>query len=602
MSSLSSQPTEELARYYGWDEDLTRLLLSLPRPVVDQYIRQSLSYDKDGWHYILPELPASASVLCLDARYGTTAAVFAERGFSVTVIHPCSVTVRIIQHRLASLNISNVTVTHVPPGATSLPFKDASFDAFVHHDVAGTLLTNHAAATSPFATLTETLLNEAHRLLKPGGFAYFGTKNRHGYTEWQNRMHRRSTQKPVAFFPTPTHLAKRLIRRAGFHDPVVHPYLVEHDHVSEIIPPSGYRSVKNSFSAGEKFKQIVLGKLGSRLLAPAYGLICTKDRQRAAQIQAFADDLAARGILVRADVGQPCFRRYFALPGKVFVTLGKAVGGNENIIIVIPKSPHVQAWRRKEIAIVNEVRALSPFLAAKLPRLYMESSCHGEIYFALSEIPGITIDRQVPHLERLTHNAVEFLICFNQITARTTTISHEVYPGLIGNMTKQVAETYPETRENMERIDRYLRVAVIDKSIASVWLHGDYKLENLIFDRSTLEIAGIIDWEHSRKDSLPWLDLLYLITYNRIMTEDRNFFDVYRDVILGEKLSEREIRLIHAYTKAMPVSAHMKTVLTALFFMHHIGSRYKYNTRMAGDRDSIFTALDELEIRLAQLT
>jgi SAM-dependent methyltransferase len=601
MSELWDQPTEELARYYGWDEDLSRLLLCLPRPVVDQYIQITTSYESDGWHYILPELPSPASVVCLDARYGATAAVFAERGASVTVIHPCATTARIIERRLAWRGISGVVVIHVPPEAASLPFEDASFDAYIHHDVEGTLGIDRVAAKSPFARITATLLNEVHRLLRSNGFAYFGIKNPHSYREWQRVVRRRSTEKRAPGFPTSIGRAKRLIKQAGFRDAVVYPYLVERGRVNEIVPSTGYRSVKNSFLATEKLKQILFGRIGSRHFAPAYGLMCAKGPQPAMQIQAFADDLVARGIMMK-DCQQARFRRYVCLQGKVFVSLGKAVGSDENIMIVIPKTLKVEEQRKREIEIVNQVRALSPSFGSKVPRLYLELACRGEAYFALSEIVGITVDRRGPYLERLTRNAVEFLIRFNEITAHQATISPEAYSGHIGSIPKQVAERYPETRESAERIDGCLRATLVGKSLVNVWFHGDYKLENLIFERTTLDIASIIDWEYSLPIGLPWLDLFYLITYNRFMTETRSFFDIYRDVVLDETYSESERSLMGAYAEAMPVTEPMKFALAALFFLHHIGFRYQYDMRMAGDRDAILTILDELERRLANLT
>jgi SAM-dependent methyltransferase len=600
MSAPSDPSTEELAEYYGWDEELGRLVLSLPRPVIDQYIHLTESYEKDGWHYILPDLPSPASVLCLDARYGLTAGAFAHIGAQVTVIHPCPITARIIQLRLASMGLSS-PVIHVPADAAGLPFEDASFDAYIHHDVDGTLGTDRVVARSPFATITPLLANEAHRVLKPDGFAYFGAKNPHGYREWLRRVRGRSTEPRAPGFAPSIGRARRLVRQAGFRNAVVHPYLVERSRVNEIIPSSGYRSVKNSFLASERLKQIILGRLGSRQFAPAYGMICAKGRQPAMQIEAFSDDLVARGIMTR-DTGQLKFRRYVCLQGKVFVSLGKAVGGDEHIIIVIPKTVKVEEQRKREIEVVNRVRALSPFFLTKVPRLYLELSCRGETYFALSEIRGFTVDRRGPHLERLTRNAVDLLIRFNQITARPTTISPETYPGIIGSIPKQVAERYPETCKSAERIDGYLRAAVIGESVANVWFHGDYKLENLIFDRATLDIASIIDWEHSVPNGLPWLDLLYLITYNRFMTETRSFFDIYRDVVLDSKYSDAEHALIRSYAGAMPVTEPMKAALSALFFLHHIGFRYQYDMRMAGDRDNIVAILDELGRRLADLT
>ena len=601
MNDHRSQTLEELAKFYGWDDELIRLLGILPRAVADQYIEQAWSYDKDGWRHLLPPLPASASVLCLDTRFGNTAAAFAETGLSVTVIHPCPVTVHIIRHRLTSINLPNVEVIHLPSESAKLPFPDDHFDAFIHHDVVATLLANPAMASSPYALLSSPLFDEVFRVLKSGGFAHFGTKNPCGYTHLLKRL-----RCPLSSLSGTSRLAsvrrlKRLARRAGFQTLRVYPYLVENGRVAEVIAPSGYQSTKNSLAASEQFKQIILGRSGARYLAPAYGLVCAKDCALAPPLQSFIEDLSSRDILSRVSEEDSGFRRYLSLPGKAIVTLGKAADGEENVIIVIPKVSRVLTWRRKEISIVNEVRALSPFLAARLPRLYTECSAGGETCFAISEIPGMTVDRHIRHLERLTHNAADFLIRFNQITAHETIIDDTVFENLFATIVRQVITTYPDTRQSMERIETHLRRIVHGKSIATVWLHGDYKLENLIFDKKTLEINGIIDWEHSRRNNLPWLDLMYLLAYNRIVSEDRDFFDVYRDVILPENHTDHEKSVIAAYARALPVTPDMKTVLTCLFFMHHIGFRYIYIMRREGDRRNIFTTLDDIEKRLARL-
>ena len=160
MSRHPGQTLESLARHYGWDNELIRQLETLSGAVTDRYIEQAWSYDQDGWRHILPPLPPAASILCLDARFGNTAAAFAEAGYSVTVVHPCPVTVRIIRYRLASVNLPNVEVIHIPPESAQLPFPDGRFDAFVHHDVVATLLANPVTASSPCALLSPTLFDE----------------------------------------------------------------------------------------------------------------------------------------------------------------------------------------------------------------------------------------------------------------------------------------------------------------------------------------------------------------------------------------------------------------------------------------------------------
>ncbi|MBI3570880.1 MAG: phosphotransferase, partial [Gammaproteobacteria bacterium] len=532
MNGRPGQTLDELARYYGWDDELIRLLETLPRAVADKYIEQAWSYDKDGWRHILPPLSASDSVLCLDARFGNTSAAFAETGVSVTVIHPCPVTVRIIRHRLASMNFQNVEVIHVPPAATRLPFQDNSFDAFIYHDVVATLLADQTAAASPFASLTPALFCETYRVLKSGGFAHFGSKNPRGYTRLLERLRHPLSGNSSTSRLTRIRRAINLGRRAGFKQFRVHPYIVENDSVYEVIATSGYRSAKNSFAASEKSKQIILGKVGAKFLAPAYGLVCAKEQTLPLPLEGFIDDLRSRNILSGSSGNGSDFQRYLSLPGKVIITLGNSAEGEENLIIVIPKVSRVLDWRRKEIGIVNEVRALSPFLAARLPRLYTECSIGDVTYFVISEIPGMTIDRRVRHLDKLTSNAVDFLIRFNQITARETVIDDAVFNNLFGTLVRQVTATYPDTQELMRKIEACLRRIVLGRSIVTVWLHGDYKLENLIFDKETLEINGIIDWEQSRRDNLPWLDLMYLLVYNRVMMEECDFFVAYRDVIL----------------------------------------------------------------------
>jgi aminoglycoside phosphotransferase (APT) family kinase protein/SAM-dependent methyltransferase len=601
MSRHPGQTLESLARHYGWDDELIRLLETLPRTVADRYIEQAWSYDQDGWRHLLPPLPPAASVLCLDARFGNTAVAFAEAGFSVTVVHPCPVTVHIIRHRLASVNLPNVQVIHIPAESARLPFPDEHFDAFVHHDVVATLLANPATASSLCALLSSALFDEVFRVLKSGGFAHFGEKNPWGYTRLLQRL-----RCPLGNLSGSSRLAslrglKRLAGHSGFRNLQVYPYMVENDRVVEVIASSGYQSTKNSLTINEQFKQIVLGKTGAKHLAPAYGLVCAKDRELDRPLQKFIKDLALRKVLSAPREDDPGFRRYIVLPGKTIITLGKAADGEENVIIVIPKVARVLAWRRKEIGIVNEVRALSPFLAARLPRLYTECSVDGATYFAISEIPGMIVDNHMRHLERLTRNAADFLIRFHQITAREIVIDDGAFEKLFGAIASQVSATYPNTRPVMERIESHLRRVVHGKNMVTVWLHGDYKLENLIFDKNTLEINGIIDWEHSRQNNLSWLDLMYLLLYNRIVSEGRDFFDVYRDVILPENHSDHEKSLIAAYAGAMPVTPDMKTVLTCLFFLHHIGFRYIYIMRREGDRRNIFTALDDIEKRLARL-
>lgn len=597
--SNADRSLEELARYYSWDAALSELLRPLPRRLIERFVAESFYYDRDGWQYILPKLPPSGRVLCLDARFGYTAAVLAESDADVTVIHPSAGIVDLIRYRLAAREIRDVQVICVPETVSQLPFEAGSFDAFICHDVAGTLSATGNAG--PLGYPVAILAAELQRVLKPGGFAYFGLKNRYSYRQVRDLM-----RQPWSADRQPDSVQARrfaqVLLQAGFRRQQGYSFMVEKGLVNEVLPSAGYRSAKNSLLASEKLKEILLGETGSRHFAPAFGLVCARDTLPPSRVQELAKHLEAQQVL-RKPPGDPAgFFRYLPIPGKIFVTFDGAADGNENIIAVIPQFTNIASWRRNEIGIVNEVRALSPFLASRVPRLYFEGSWGGETYFAMSEICGFTVDRYVRQLQRLTRNAADFLIRFNQITAREHVIDEDRYDSLIGGLVADTAKAYPEVRELLGKIERRLRKNVLGKSLRLVWFHGDYKLENLIIDRASLDIAGIIDWEQSRREFFPWLDMFFLLIYNRVMVEDRNFFSIYHEVVLAGNFTQPEAFLLETYAAAVPVSQEWKEVLMSVLFIHHICCRYKYNMTVEGDRNGITCGLEEIDRRLARLT
>jgi len=587
----------ELAKRYGWEDELVKLLSALPENVIDRFVTESHSYDMDGWRYILPELSCTSHVLCLDTRFGTTSVALAETGATVTALHTDPAYIKLMQYRIDELSANHINIQRIEKDFSVLPFPDASFDAFVFHDVVSTSIPDDATRQSTVCYLKK-LFKEASRVLRPDGFSYFGLGNNVGFTVLMHKLSRTpvngvATQKMISV----SH-AKRLIRNAGFKNMRIYPFLIDTNRVHEVIPASGYRSTKNSFSFNERLKRMILGKRGARYFAPAYGFVCAKNRLRHSTIQNMTTDLAARKVLAGNPDDMLEFARYLILQAKTVVSLGSSMTGRGNLIAIIPKLQKIIDWRRREIPIVSELRARSPFLSARLPQTYLESSYKKETFFILSEIPGITIDRKVPHLHALTRHATDFLIRFNLETQIETVITPDIYDRMFGDLFRQVRQNYPETREIVGRIDEKTRVRLTGQSLPVVWLHGDYKLENLMFNSSSLEIEGIIDWEHSRKDGLPWLDLLYLITYNRIMTETKEFFSVYRGTVMEMKFDEFEQSLVSSYRKAIPVTPDIMPLLVYLFFIHHIGCRYRYNMRMEQDRNHILATLGDIETRL----
>lgn len=590
----------ELTLRYGWDEQLTGLLGALSEAEIDAFTQSFSSWDKDGWLYTLPKLHSDSTVLCLESRFGVTAAALAEIAGEVTVIHPCRITVQIIVRGLADQGIHNVRVVHVSPDQDRLPFPDGTFDAVIHHDIASTLGRNLQASIWPFTIPGLKFAVEAYRILKSHGFLHCGVRNRWGYSKWKHLPVCRDgmTTIPESRPPSLSCVRQGLLE-AQFATVILRPYLVNHGRVSEVLSRGGYRSVQNPLRLSEHAKEILLGKVGARHLAPAFGLLATKQLGGESPVSLIRKSLTDEGLLPERSRECGEFLRYVVLPGKVVITLGDSPQGSGNIVVVIPRVPSSSSGRKRELAVIEELRTLGPAVSSYLPKVYRELPVDGRLIYAMSEIQGVTFDLPMAIVDDLSRRALDFILSFNRLTAHEQLMDESGYATTFTPIFDRARTTYPDLAPLLSEINAIIKRSVINTSLVTCWLHGDFKLENLMFDRKTLRIIGVIDWEHARKNGLPWLDVLYLITYNRITNGEGNFFSVFRNVIAMQAFSEPETGLLQRQAEGLRLRSSLWAPSVALFFIHHIAFRIHYNMDAAEDRDNLTAGLQLVLNQLA---
>ncbi len=125
-------------------------------------------------------------------------------------------------------------------------------------------------------------------------------------------------------------------------------------------------------------------------------------------------------------------------------------------------------------------------------------------------------------------------------------------------------------------------------------MHGDYKIENLLFDPKTLQVTGIIDWDLSRKTGLPLLDLLYLIAYNRVIREAGEIETIFLDCILPGKFSEFERAARDEYIGKTGMDAGFADILTVMFWIHHVAYRIEVASGEGRQKKNMFRVLDSV--------
>jgi len=525
-------------------------------------------FRQSGWQFLLDLRRSDASVLCYDCSNGATSLLLSSLYRHVTVINARAEQLELIERRLSLEGVTAVSYGIVRKAADFLVLPNPPYDGIVIHDLDASIV-RRARDEDDLPSLDE-LLKGANAILAPDGFAYIGMRNRNSYLRvrdgWRNVADRRSLT-PGA--------GKRALAAAGFPAVVSHPLLLEGARIAALIPESGYRSATGAIAFRERFKECALNKWGASRFASGYGLVAHKDAApRQSALDRLLNGRAVYGLPIPA--GCHKLKRYLVLnTGKVFLSIGQGSSRYGEYVLILTGDSLPTLRRRREAKVLRALAARSLSLSRFFPRFVGEFSVDGAFCFVMREFPGFSIDRSVRWLDELTAQAVDFIARFHLETQCAATIDESVYSRLFGDLFRRAGVQNAPVALELASLEAAVRAVVMGMELPIVWFHGDYKIENLIFDDTTRDLLGVIDWELSEEHGLPLLDPLYLLIYNRILRESVDLLSALGSLVL-QGLREDERSVFASYASHIPLSVSAQKVLQAMFFVHHIGVRNTY--------------------------
>ena len=182
----------------------------------------------------------------------------------------------------------------------------------------------------------------------------------------------------------------------------------------------------------------------------------------------------------------------------------------------------------------------------------------------------------MPQIEALSRKAVQLITELHKETRRNITISENVYRRLFGREFQRLKVCLNEAYGlKLRLVEDRLKKQLLGKEFCTVLLHGDYKIENVLFDERTWEITGVIDWDLSRRNGLPLLDLLYLILYNDSLVNRKSICRILRERVVKMNFTEFENSLIREYVSVLGMAEELLQPLVRLFWVNHISQRYR---------------------------
>ncbi len=527
--------------------------------------------DAPGWHVILNGNP-TGDVLCVDFARSYPSAFFRRMGLDVHAIDLSA------PHQVAPAPGECQRLCQYLESKWLLPKGEACIGAFIVHDFDGVLLSigneNHL----------NQLLGLVNRLLRPGGYCYLGFRNGASLSGLGPLFRSNKRFRPGEVCD--------LFANAGFAGTMLrlHPFLLSDDRVFEILSSEGYTSVKNSVLWRERLKEWCYGKSGARRWSPAYGLVASKEYVAPSVIDHLAEVLQSLPVVAPARLEM---KKCQLLWRKAIISYGVKEEKYGRLVIVLTDDRQAIARREVEAATLNELTLRLPDLRGKLPQVVSSGNFDTFRYFVLTELPGMTIDRTCPGTQIATRNAVKFLSDFHLATIERNADPSPIRVKQFDALFQHAIDRYPALIAEFQSLLSLVKNRAAGIAWQTVWQHGDYKLENVILNPQTMAVVGVIDWELSAKQGLPFLDLLYLIVYNRSIRQSMRISDVYRAAILSWNFNSEEQGLLYEYQKNVGIDATDPLLWATLYLVHDVGIRFTFNIASPDEHNRLKVLLAE---------
>lgn len=262
--------------------------------------------------------------------------------------------------------------------------------------------------------------------------------------------------------------------------------------------------------------------------------------------------------------------------------VGKIINGKPNTVILItdkniiriPKDKLSNARCRLNQRMLLKLGSTG--ISAFVPRPSKVKTIHGMICYYESKLYGLSVDIPVSNLDRLTKKAAEFIINFHKCTAKEIIVDGLYFERLFAHDFRIISVYLnDEYKIKLEKIKQILRELLLGKQFKTVWSHGDYKIENVLFDPKKWEITGIIDWDLSRQSGLPVLDVLWLLLYKDFIITKNKVVDTYTNRFLKEDFNYTEREIISNYLKSLEITVDLMKPLLIMFWVNHYAHRFR---------------------------
>lgn len=507
--------------------------------------------------------------LNLDTTFGSSSISLARHFEEVFAFHFDEQISEHIRKKVEETDFRNISVYTVK-NLQHLPFEAEYFDVVILHNIEEASRLTNLEEKNDNASF-QRLLKEIYRVLLPRGIIFLSAKNKYGYDALCKKLKslgKGNIIEEKRFFSAG--LIKKSIKKVKFRHFRIYSMYPQLDCLSEIMG-YGHTICHANITHKERLKSYIFNNRFFKYFSPAIGIIANKNGIYINFIEKLISQIKQNEILPAGLNGRLSLKQYLILIDKVILTIGKEKEIYPTLIVKLPLSDDSFARCRHESNILNDLQKTKIQISSKAPTFYYEGELDRQPFFVSSCVRGFSIDLPIKEMKRVLSNAAEILIKFHQDTSRETVINEEGFEELFSKPINTILQTIGNDKlKELIYIRDYLKDKAIGKKINLVWEHGDFYYENMLVNSKTLEITGVIDWEMSKKESLPLLDMFYLLTRSSMLFERKDFSMVIREKLLPLQLTDFEKNILNSYMQTIRIPGELTLSLLIMYWINHL--------------------------------
>jgi len=340
--------------------------------------------------------------------------------------------------------------------------------------------------------------------------------------------------------------------------------------ISEVFYRKGYVPIKNSFLIKEKIRQLFLNRYTYPVFSTHILDLTYADRNNHKTV--------IDNVIRKVEEGEgykfSSVNRCLVIPYKVLVSVSSV--DDENYIFLLLRGSDRNVRANQELQMISFLNDQHPKLIPYISKSIASGIYKNIEYIVYRELHGVLIDAYFTKYDVAEHSAFNMLLFMGDISRTEVVIDNELFKSLTGRWVERLKSCFEINKEFSNYVDSLIITLYKNLngvSCALVLFHGDFKIENVLFDSNDFSVTGIIDWDLAEKYHFPGLDLIYLILYSRRIKNSTSFRQESEGVFLKNGFTVKEKKMIKEYNAHFEISDDMFKSICMLFLIHHFSCR-----------------------------